>query len=388
VNAIVAMGDGPGVPTADPIAAARAQDVDDGQLFLGWFVDPPEWLATAPSWAARTYMPAYGLGPATRDGRIGYLPARLGALPALLGEGLRPTVAVVPAVRRGAGWAHLENVGLNDSMASQADRVIVQAVDDAEDVGAPALEGNVVAALDGGRRPSPRVSRSPNAAERRIAELVATLVPDGATVQYGLGTTSEAVIGALSRPVRILSGLVTDVVVDLHDRGLLVGEVAAAYVWGGDPLLDLVRRRRVTPVGVHDLFTTYRPDAIHGFVSINAALQVGLDGSVNIERVAGRQVAGLGGHPDWCAAATSSPGGISIVALASTSRDRSTIVATPDVTSTPRSDIGVVVTEYGIADLRGRTEAERRRALLAIAHPVHREQLARQAAGSGSASPE
>jgi acyl-CoA hydrolase len=371
------MGDGPGAPTADPVAVARDHGVDDGELFLGWFVDTPEWIGTSPAWPASTYMPAYGLGSAARDGRVEYLPARLGALPALLGERLRPTLAVVPAVRRGTAWAHLENVGLNDTMARRADRVVVQEVDDADDVGGPVLEGNVVGTLEGGRRPTPRIARPPSAAELHIAELVSTLVPDDATVQYGLGTTSEAVIGALSRPVRILSGLVTDAVVDLHARGLLVGDVAAAYVWGGEALLDLVRRGRVAPVGVHDLFTTHRPEAVDGFVSINAALQVGLDGAVNIERVRGRQVAGLGGHPDWCAAATTSRGGISIVALASTSGDRSTIVATPDVISTPRSDVGVVVTEHGIADLRGRTDAERRRALLAVADPAHRGSLER-----------
>jgi hypothetical protein len=374
---VVAIGDGPGAPTVDPVGEARRRGVGEGELVLGWFVEPPEWLAAPPAWPARTYMPAYGLGRAARDGAVEYLPARLGAMPALLSGRFRAALAVVPGVRRGTGWAHLENVGLNDTMATSAQHVVVQEVEDADDVGAPLVEGDVVGVIGGGRRGPARVPRPIAPAEARIAELASALVPDGATLQYGIGAAPEAVVGAISRPVTILSGLVTDVVRELHDRGDVAGAIVGSYVWGGDALVDLVRRDRIRPVGVRDLFGEYQPSTVDRFVSINSALQVGLDGSVNIERVGGRQIAGLGGQPDWCAAATSAPDGMSIVVVTSTSRGVSTIVPTPEVVSTPRGDVGIVVTEHGIADLRGRTEAERRRALIAIAHPEHRERLAR-----------
>jgi acyl-CoA hydrolase len=324
-------------------------------------------------------MPAYGLATAARDGMVDYVPVSLGAMPALLAGALRPALAIVPAVRRGGKWAHLANVGLNDTITSVADRVVVQEVEDADDVGAPAVEGNVVARMDGGRMAAPRVVREPTAAEARIAQLAAELVPSGATVQYGIGAASEAALAAITRPVSILSGLVTDAVVGLHERGLLMAEAFGAYVWGGDSLRALVRAGRVVPVGVRTLLTGHQPSTIDHFVSINAALQVGLDGSVNVERVGARQIAGPGGHPDWCAAATRSRGGLSIVVVASTARDRSTIVAVPDVVSTPGTDVGIVVTEHGVADLRGRTRSERRGALIAIADPAHRDALARAA---------
>jgi len=102
---------------------------------------------------------------------------------------------------------------------------------------------------------------------------------------------------------------------------------------------------------------------------VNSALEVGLDGAVNVERLDGRPVAGIGGHADFCAAATRSAGGLSIVALTATRRGRSTIVPVVEAVSTPGSDVDVVVTEHGVADLRGADEAERRRRLIAIAAP-------------------
>jgi acyl-CoA hydrolase len=110
-------------------------------------------------------------------------------------------------------------------------------------------------------------------------------------------------------------------------------------------------------------------------VAINTALQVGLDGSANVEAVGGRTVAGPGGHPDFAAGASRSPGGISIVALPSTSGGRSTIVARPDVVTTPGFDVDVVVTEHGAADLRGCDRRQRAERLVQVADPEHRERL-------------
>jgi acyl-CoA hydrolase len=112
---------------------------------------------------------------------------------------------------------------------------------------------------------------------------------------------------------------------------------------------------------------------IDRFVGCNTALQVGLDGSVNVERVGGRLVAGIGGHPDFCTAGTRSQGGMSVIALRSTTgRGASTIVRQVETVSTPRCDVDVVVTEHGVADLRGVDDSERARRISAIADPAHR----------------
>ena len=115
------------------------------------------------------------------------------------------------------------------------------------------------------------------------------------------------------------------------------------------------------------------------FTAVNSALEVGLDGAVNVEVLDGRPVAGVGGHADFCAAAARSDGGLSVVALTATRRGRSTIVSTVEQVSTPGRDVHVVVTEFGVADLRGADTAERRRRLVAVAAPEFRAALAADA---------
>jgi len=111
------------------------------------------------------------------------------------------------------------------------------------------------------------------------------------------------------------------------------------------------------------------------FTAVNSALEVGLDGSVNVEVLDGRPVSGIGGHADFCAAAARSAGGLSIVALPATRRGRSTIVPAVEHRSTPGADVHVVVTEHGLADLRGTDGEERRRRLAAVAAPEFRDRL-------------
>jgi acyl-CoA hydrolase len=195
-------------------------------------------------------------------------------------------------------------------------------------------------------------------------------------VQVGPGGVAEAIIGALDRPARIWSGVITDSVAALHQRGLLAGVATTAYAWGGRPLGALATSGRVRLVAVEETHDLTQVSNIEGFAACNTALQVGLDGAVNVERVDGRLVAGIGGHADFCAAASRSPGGVSIIALASTTkRGQSTIVGRVDPVSTPRADVEVVVTEHGIADLRGVDDCERTRRIIEIAAPEHRQAL-------------
>jgi acyl-CoA hydrolase len=115
------------------------------------------------------------------------------------------------------------------------------------------------------------------------------------------------------------------------------------------------------------------------FVAINAALEVDLTGQVNAETGDGRHIGVVGGQMDFVRAANRAPEGRSIIALASTSRDRkrSRIVArlADGVVTTPRADADCIVTEHGVAELKGRTLAERARALIAIADPAFRAEL-------------
>ncbi len=117
------------------------------------------------------------------------------------------------------------------------------------------------------------------------------------------------------------------------------------------------------------------------FVAINGALEVDVTGQVNAETAGGRHIGVVGGQMDFVRAANRSPEGRSIIALQSTNRDRSRsrIVArlADGVVTTPRAEADIVVTEHGIAELRGRTLAERARALIEVADPAFRSELAR-----------
>jgi acetyl-CoA hydrolase len=130
--------------------------------------------------------------------------------------------------------------------------------------------------------------------------------------------------------------------------------------------------------------SAYTPSAsvlaqIERFTALNSAVEVDLSGQINAEVAAGVYVGAVGGAVDFLRAAHYSKGGLPIVALPSTAGRHSRIVAKLNgPVSTPRSDAGIIVTEYGIADLRGAGLAERARRMLAIAHPDQREQLERE----------
>lgn len=370
---LVVVGDGPGTPVVDPSGAARSAGVADPSLLLGWLVDRRPWIDSLGGTRAVTYQPANALAPAARAGRVRYLPVRLASIPALLAGPLTPEVVVVTGVARGSGFAFADCVGYADTAARRARTVVVQ-VAEGPDLGAPPIEGHVDQVLDGGARAEPPPEREAGPLDERIAAAAAALVPEGATVQYGLGRLPEAVVRSLTVPVAVVSGLVTDALADLAGRGLLVGEALASYVWARRAA-DLVADGRLRLVGLEELHRGQRMAATPRFVAVNAALEVGLDGAVNVERIGSRLVAGIGGHADYCAAAAQSPGGLSLIVLPSTHGERSSIVRAPTVVSTARSDVHVVVTEHGVADLRGLDEEERAEALIAVADPAHRPAL-------------
>lgn len=374
----IVYADGAQSPRRSPAEIADFAGIDGPfDLRLGWTVERSAWLDD-PELRGETYMAGYGLSQAVNEGRFVSLPVRLSAVPSLLAA--RPAdVCVVTGVPRASGFAFTSSVGWGDSAALGARLVIVEVDEDAQDVGAPMIVGNIVGALPRpeGLPSSLTVPRPADDIDVRIGEFVVSLIPEDSTLQFGPGGIGEGIASALDRPVQIWSGLLTDAMAGLAGRGLLVGKATAAYGWGGEAIRNLADSGLVQyrPVSfTHDLT---RVSAIPRFVGCNTALQVGLDGSVNVERVAGRIVSSIGGHADFCAAASRSPGGISIIALRSTNRrGESTIVAHVEVVSTARSDIQVVVTEHGIADLRGVGDTERARRLVAVAAPQHRDALA------------
>jgi acyl-CoA hydrolase len=374
---LVAYPDGADSARVAPDVVARLAGVDHPQpdVLLGWTPEDRAWLGSE-RLRGTTVMAGYALASAVRDGRLRYVPARLSAVPHVV-ERVRPDVAVVSGIRRGSSYAYRGTVGWGPAATRATGRVVVEVDDDAPDLGAPLIDGDIVAVVA-------RAGGAPSAAPRTcddvdlaIGRRVASLLPDDATIQLGPGGIADAVVAGIERPVRVFSGLLGESTAALARRGLLSGTATAGYVWGDDAIVELARsgRLRLEPVEItHDITAV---GALPRFVACNTALQVGLDGSVNVERVGTRVVAGIGGHADFSAAAARSPGGISVIALRSTDRrGDSTIVPNVDVVSTPRCDVDVVVTEHGVADLRDATDDERAARNTAVASPPHRDALA------------
>lgn len=228
--------------------------------------------------------------------------------------------------------------------------------------------------------------------ERAIGRHVAALVPDGATVQVGIGAIPQAVLEALIDHVDLaVHSLLVDSVVALVERGVVTGARKAfhrgrmdiAEAMGTPRLFEFIHDNRAVSMDssafVHDPAIVAR---LGRFVSINSALEIDLTGQVNAESLGPRQVAGIGGQFDFVLGASRSPGGASVIALPSTGRDGavSRIVARlapGSAVTTPRYVADVVVTEHGTARLKGRGERERAAALIAVAHPSFRGELER-----------
>lgn len=376
VAPVIAYADGVDSARVAPSTVAELTGVHDPELFLGWTPEDRPWLA-ADALHGTTVMAGYALSAPVAAGRVRYLPVRLSSVPSLV-TSAPPDVAVVSAIRRGSDVAFRGTVGWGPAAAHAARAVVVEVDDGAIDLGAPLVPGPITAVVErAGGEPtlSPRTS---DAVDRAIGEHVAALLPDDATIQLGPGGIAEAIVASLVRPVGVFSGLVTDAIAELAGRGLLRGSVTAGYVWGGRPIAELAQAGRLQLVPIEVTHDLTRVSAIPRFVACNTALQVGIDGAVNVERVGGRTVAGIGGHADYCAAGARSAGGISVIALRSTTRrGDSTIVPRVDVVSTPRCDVQVVVTEHGVADLRGIDDEARAGRIITVAAPEHRDALRR-----------
>lgn len=224
---------------------------------------------------------------------------------------------------------------------------------------------------------APSSSPQRSAAVQEIARLVAELVPDDATFQAGIGDTPAAIVSALKlhRGLRVHSGIITQEYQQLAESGALdlYTEHITGIAWGDQRFREWLPQSGFV---FRNVFTTHGHEelaAIPGFVSIGSALEVDLAGNLNLEWRAGKRVSSVGGAPDYMRAAAASRGGISIIALqASTPSGNSRIVPSLKSPSIAGALTDTVVTEYGVARLKGLSADERAQALIAIAAPDQR----------------
>jgi acetyl-CoA hydrolase len=229
----------------------------------------------------------------------------------------------------------------------------------------------------------------------RIASYIAELVPDGATMQMGIGAIPDAVLGYLydKKDLGIHTELFSDGVIDLIDAGVITnarktlhpGKIVAGFVIGTQRLYDFVDDNPIIELHrteyVNDPFViaqNYRQ------VAMNSAIEVDLTGQVCADSIGTYLYSGVGGQLDFVYGASRSAGGVPIIALPSTAKDDeySRIVPTLKPGAgvvTGRNHVHYVVTEFGVVNLYGKTVRERAQALIGIAHPKFREELVRSA---------
>jgi acyl-CoA hydrolase len=225
----------------------------------------------------------------------------------------------------------------------------------------PPLRADQVTVIDNSDDGSAQLHREPEPLHEALADAVLRLVPEGARLQYGPGPLGTALLRRATTPLRIDTGLLTDAVVDLDRRGLLVGQPSATYLVGTEKLYDWANGRPILR-GIeytHDMARLSRGEP---FVAVNTAVEIDAFGQVNVEGIGDKVIGGIGGHPDYCAAARANSEGLSIIATPSTVDGRSPFVEQLSrPASTPAHDVDVIVTESGYADLRDADWPQRRK---------------------------
>ena len=346
----------------------------------------------------------------SQAGLLDVVPSHYSELPRILSHGpLRADVLFLALPAAGPGGTFGLGLGADylAPLVGQAGMVIAEVNDQVPEIGCDRRlsrsELDVIVHVS--RPPAEYADKPASRIEAAIASHVAGLVPDGATIQLGIGRLPAAVVRHLRghRDLGVHSGIITDGIAELMEAGVITGArksvdrglVVTGFLMGTRALID----RAAADPSIQLRDTRYTHDhavlaAQHALVAVNSAIEVDLTGQANIEIAAGRYVGGIGGAADFSRGAARSEGGVPVIALPSTTlpstagpggnRASRIVARLSGPVGLARADAGVIVTEYGVADLRGLSLARRRARMIAIAHPDHRAALEAAAAGAAA----
>lgn len=224
-----------------------------------------------------------------------------------------------------------------------------------------------------------------------VGEHIAEMIPDGATLQMGIGSIPDAVLQNLGshKDLGVHTELFSDGVIDMVEAGVITcarktfhpGKIISGFLFGSSKIYDFVHNNPLIEMHptdyVNDPFNIAQNEKM---VAINSALQVDLTGQVCADSIGPHIFSGAGGQVDFIRGAARSKGGLPIVAFLSTAKQDSISRIVPMLSEgagvvTTRNDVHFVVTEYGVASLYGRTIRQRTKELINIAHPKFREGL-------------
>ena len=334
--------------------------------------------------------------PGGQEGWIDYVPAYFSELPELIRRGLTPADVVFAMASPMDDFGYFSlSLGPDYTMAaiSKARAVVLEV-----NPNVPFANGNChihisqVTALTESNDPIFEVGLPKiGPVQEAIAGYVAELIPDGATLQIGYGGIPDAVVMQLThkRDLGIHTEMIGDGIMTLVEAGVvnnsrknyLPGKMVATFALGSRKLYQFMHRNpmlEMHPVDyTNDPYLAGQNDNLH---CINATLQIDFMGQCGSESLGFKPYSGTGGQSDFVRAANRSKGGKAFIVLPSTAKDDTISRIVPTLAagthvSTSKNDINYVVTEYGVAQLRGKTAKQRCEALISIAHPNFRAEL-------------
>jgi acyl-CoA hydrolase len=337
---------------------------------------------------------------AVHEGRAAYLPVHLHDIPQLFKSGALPIrVAIVSTARPDEhGYLSLGVECLASLAAVEVADVVIAVVNDKmpRTLGDCFIPAHKLSAVVEVSFALPELSiEEPSPVHSRIGKWVASLVEDGATLQLGIGAIPDAVVAALAgkRDLGVHTEMVSDRVMDAIESGVITGarktlhpgKVVATFAMGSRALYDYIDNNPLFEMRPADY--TNNPFIIaqnDKMVAINSALEVDITGQVCAESVGKKIFSGFGGQLDFIRGAAMSKGGVPIIALPSAAGGGKFSRIVPMLKPgagvvTTRADVHYVVTEYGIAQLYGKTLRQRVRELMEIAHPDFRADLEKEA---------
>lgn len=394
----IVFGQACGEPTT-LVEALIAQGKDIGGLgafiatsFSGLFT--PE---TAASFRLSSMGAIGALRGMTKAGALDVIPVHVSQVAPLIEWGVLPCdVAMIQVSPADANGNH--SCGLiSDYVRAAVDkaRIVIAEVNEAvpftlgETIPASAIDVAVTVC----RAPVEVAPAKIGETDEAIARHCANYIGDGSVIQTGVGAVPDAILRLLHdrKDLGVHSGMLGDGLVDLFEAGVITnarkeidrGVTINGALIGTKRLYDFAANNpaiRMTP-------TSYTHDAgvlgqLSRLVTLNSALEVDLTGQVNAEQSGSAYLGGTGGQVDFVRAGARSPGGASLMVLSATAKGGSISKIVPQLSgpvTTARTEVDVVVTEYGAAELKGQSLAERSRRLIAIAHPDFQEELSRQA---------
>jgi 4-hydroxybutyrate CoA-transferase len=380
----------------------HAPNVTDVEICQALTVGPADYVAPAMEGHLRvnTMFISANNRKAVQEGRADFTPVLLSEFPLLFKRKILPIdvalIHVSPPDEHGFCSLGIE-VGLTKSAAESAHIIIAEVNQQMPrtlgDSFMHVSRLNHVVPVDYPLPELPMGEEGSSETVQNIASHIAELIPDGATMQLGIGAIPDAVLKFLfeKKDLGIHTELFSDGVINLVEAGILTnarktlhpGKIIAGFILGTRNLYHWVDDNPIIELHpteyVNDPFVIAQNERM---VAINSAIEVDLTGQVCADSIGHKFYSGVGGQLDFIYGASRSRGGVPIIALPSTAKDISRIVVALKPGAgvvTSRNHVRYIVTEYGVADLYGKTIRQRAQSLINIAHPMFRDELTSQA---------